>query len=364
MSKNEQKNQMGNKIPGKKASAEKYKKLYEFLLFDPLYKDMRNDAKILYCYLRDKVPYFENLTEEFESGMENTRSYRDEEGYIFIVADNTELELILNVTEPTLRTVKKELMTYGLLKRVPQPHQADRLYPLEPSQLTERWKHIEEFKKKRAERKEQNIAKREKRKEQNKAKEEANQKNLSEANQKNLSEAHLKNLGQIEPKSFKSNLSSEIEPNLSINDEEIEKLDVPVQLIKLLKENDGWMDHSISLGEIERNYKYHQETVSVEQYISAFEFALKQDEIGEFEKIMARNVEKQLEFKNNRQNYDSSNSKQEHLPDWFKEQKEQENQEQNESLEEVSPEQIQKEKEELQKSIKARSQKRKQESLI
>ena len=158
-----------------------------------------------------------------------------------------------------------------------------------------------------------------------------------------------------------SNKSNSLNNNLSIYEEEIEKLDVPVQLKKVLKENDRWMDHSISLGEIERNYKYHQETISVEQYISAFEFALKQEEIGEFEKIMARNVEKQLEFKNNRQSYDSSNSKQEHLPDWFKEQKEQEqgNQKQSESLEEVSPEQIQKEKEEILKSIKARSQKKK-----
>ncbi len=63
------------------------------------------------------------------------------------------------------------------------------------------------------------------------------------------------------------------------------------------------------------------------------------------------------------------NVKQEVLPEWFTKQKEQENSDsqesslENEQAEEVDPEHIQQEKDEILKSIKARSQKRKQESL-
>ncbi|GAA3332316.1 hypothetical protein GCM10020331_091980 [Ectobacillus funiculus] len=57
-------------------------------------------------------------TEANEQGMEGTRSYRDDSGYIYLLADNTELTYLFQISEPTLVKIKKELARYGLLEEV------------------------------------------------------------------------------------------------------------------------------------------------------------------------------------------------------------------------------------------------------
>ena len=64
MAKKEQVVKSGKRITGRKASADTFTPLYEFLLFDPTYREMKAKAKILYSFLRKKTLYFEKITEE------------------------------------------------------------------------------------------------------------------------------------------------------------------------------------------------------------------------------------------------------------------------------------------------------------
>src|SRR3954470_16672303 len=91
----QQKAEKGNRITGRKASAERYIPFNEFLLFDPLYREMNSKAKILYAFLRKKSMDNEEKTQKFEEGEEGfTKSYRDENGEIYVIADNSELSII------------------------------------------------------------------------------------------------------------------------------------------------------------------------------------------------------------------------------------------------------------------------------
>ena len=58
MAKKEQLVKSGKRITGRKASADKFIPLYEFLLFDPTYREMKDKAKILYSFLRNKDALF------------------------------------------------------------------------------------------------------------------------------------------------------------------------------------------------------------------------------------------------------------------------------------------------------------------
>ncbi|WP_312498077.1 hypothetical protein [Bacillus luti] len=151
------KNTQGTKISGKQATKDAYIKLFEFLMFDQNYRTLSPNAKILYSFLRNKINYFTTITKASELAMEEaaangetlkgTKSYRDSEGYIYCIADNTELEYLLNVAESTLTRIKTELHIAGLLLEVPTKNKANRLYPLEPSldDLQEKWQYIQEI---------------------------------------------------------------------------------------------------------------------------------------------------------------------------------------------------------------------------
>src|SRR5699024_10065476 len=136
----------GERINGRKANAEKYIPFYEFLMFDPLYREMSDRAKIMYCYLRDKTKYFEMQTQLYQQGVEGTKSYLDEDGDTYILADNTELMYLFNCAESTLIRTKKELAKYGLLEEISIKDKSNKIYPLKPKQLSEVWSHIEEIK--------------------------------------------------------------------------------------------------------------------------------------------------------------------------------------------------------------------------
>src|SRR5699024_6246010 len=205
--------EQGKRINGKRANAERYIPFYEFLLFDPLYRKMNEKGKILYTYLRNKVKYFEHENERYEQG-EGTKSYLDDEGNTFIIADNTELCYILNCTEPTLIKTKKIIAEYGLLEEVNRKNKSNQIYPLEPKTLSDNWNHIEEIKKNRIE-KAESDQKRRKGKKQGETRRKSGDlqnesygelKNLSHGDLKNLSSGDLKNLREIQTKNHKSNL--------------------------------------------------------------------------------------------------------------------------------------------------------------
>ncbi|GAB6425869.1 TPA: hypothetical protein ACOQ4I_003409 [Bacillus cereus] len=214
------KNAQGNKISGKQATKDAYIKLFEFLMFDQNYRTLSPNAKILYSFLRSKINYFTNITKAVEEAAANgedtsgTKSYRDEEGYIYCIADNTELEYLLNVAESTLSRVKKELHSAGLLLEVPVKDRANRLYPLEPKleDLQEKWEYIQDItelrsKKKEAaakrakihaEKKKQIAAEKKAQKQAEQQKKDSNTKNESYGNIENESYGNKQNESKLE----------------------------------------------------------------------------------------------------------------------------------------------------------------------
>ncbi|MDA2113113.1 hypothetical protein PDN20_28375 [Bacillus cereus] len=229
------KNKQGNKISGKQATKDAYIKLFEFLMFDQNYRTLSPNAKILYSFLRNKINYFANITTATELAIEEaaangetlkgTKSYRDSEGYIYCIADNTELEYLLNVAESTLTRIKTELHIAGLLLEIPTKNKANRLYPLEPSldDLQEKWEYIQEINelrekkqkaaaeraKKHAEKKRKLVAEKKATKLAEKQQKISNKQNESYSNKQNESYGNKQNESKLE-----LNLS-ELELNIS-----------------------------------------------------------------------------------------------------------------------------------------------------
>ncbi|MGG4306054.1 hypothetical protein ABEW59_25305 [Bacillus wiedmannii] len=229
------KNAQGNKISGKQATKDAYIKLFEFLMFDQNYRTLSPNAKILYSFLRNKINYFTNITTATELAIEEaavngetlkgTKSYRDSDGYIYCIADNTELEYLLNVAESTLTRIKTELHVAGLLLEVPIKNKANRLYPLEPSldDLQEKWQYIQEINElrekkktaaaeraqKHAEKKRKAVAEKKAQKLADKQKKNSNKQNESYSNKQNESYGNKQNESKLE-----LNLSK-LEPNIS-----------------------------------------------------------------------------------------------------------------------------------------------------
>jgi Replication initiator protein A (RepA) N-terminus len=331
--------QPGQKISGRKANADRFIPLHEFLMFDPVYRLMSEKAKLLYSYLRHKTQYFERQTEDHENGEEGTKSYRDDNGHIYCVADNTDLEYLLNSVETTVIRVKKELIKFGLLLEEKTQFQANRLYVLEPAKLADRWTYIEEIKKLRAEKKEKNKQKQEKLKNSKKTSgktsskqpKNGNSKNASYGNSKNASYGNSKNASKNKYHSLNSTSNSKKELHLSITVEEIKESNLP-DLLKTTLENeiDRLIYHNLSLSSIISNYELHKEQVTDALYKEALIFSLSHTEIIQnLSNIMAKNVNKQIEFATQRANAPKNaqkigykSTRKEALPDWFIEQQE------------------------------------------
>lgn len=135
----------GPKISGRKSNAASFSPSYDFLFEDPNFEYMNNNTKLLYNFLRKKLAKVERDQEEYNAG-EGTRSYLDEEGNIYCIADNAELMQHLKVGKTALIEYKKELAAYGLLTEVPQKDRSNRMYVNEPApeELAERWDRVGE----------------------------------------------------------------------------------------------------------------------------------------------------------------------------------------------------------------------------
>lgn len=307
----------GKKLSGKKVNAENYIQLFEFLMFDPIYRDLHDKAKILYSFLRNKAKYFEAQTEAYENGIENTKSYLDEDGYIYLLADNTELMYILNTSEPTLIKMKKLLHDYKLLNEVPIKDKANRIYILEPVSLSQEWTHIEEIKKLRAENQQLRIEKRKKLKEK-KVKEKEVQptlkveetvdntgdlKKLSRGDLKLLRYGDLKNLSKVRYKSFKKelNLFKHNLTNQPIIDE-IQEYKFPKLIeITLLNSIDRLVFHEIKILEIYKHYESMKDIYDTSEYNNTLYDVLNnvKDKISKFSSIMSNWLNNARKFKNN-----------------------------------------------------------------
>ena len=82
---------------------EKYYQLPQWLLTNEKYKDLSNNARIAYALLKDRNRY----------SIKN--HWFDADGNIYFIFTNKTLADMLNVTERTITSVKKELVTHRLL---------------------------------------------------------------------------------------------------------------------------------------------------------------------------------------------------------------------------------------------------------
>jgi len=328
----------GKRINGKEANAEKYIPLYEFLMFDPIYKAMSDRAKILYCYLRDKTKYFEMQTELHQQGM-GTKSYLDENGDTYILADNTELIYLFNCAESTLIRAKKELSKYGLLEEIKVKDQANKIYPLKPKKLSDVWKHIEEIKSLRAKQKEKRKkfhAEQKVKKESTEVSNTGNLQNESYGNLQNESYGNLQNESQIQPNHYKSNLIPLNNNLISSITEDIlyDNLKNKVLAASLKRLIDELNYHSINLNTIEKIYEKHSNRLNEKEYIFVLENVItyyfnKNEPIKNIELMLNKSLSNYIADK--LQDENTSQQKKEVIPDWFLQQKEEENKKESKS---------------------------------
>ncbi|MDA1828549.1 hypothetical protein ACIGIJ_26900 [Bacillus paranthracis] len=334
------KNAQGNKISGKQATKDAYIKLFEFLMFDQNYRTLSPNAKILYSFLRNKINYFTNITTATELALEEaaangetlkgTKSYRDSDGYIYCIADNTELEYLLNVAESTLTRIKAELHVAGLLLEVPTKNKANRLYPLEPSldDLQEKWqyiqeinelrekkkiaaaeraqKHAEKKRKAAAEKKAQKLADKQKKSSNKQNESYSNKQNESYGNKQNESKKEL-NLSELEPS------PSHLEPKyLSIinrlNNTDLHDTTKIVIQRNIDRLTDNKLDIIVDLFEL---YKTELSTVAFNAVIAR---VLKAEIKTSFRGLLEKSIKTEINAKSPESNNDAIRS--EMVPEW------------------------------------------------
>lgn len=335
----------GNRITGYSASATRYIQLNEFLLFDPLYREMKDKAKILYAFLKKKTVDNKDRTEKFEAGEEGfTKSYRDENGEIYVIADNSELSIILQCHPNRVKDQKDELKLYGLMDEVPQFQTASHLYLLTPQedQLTERWQYIEEIKELRHKTQEENKKKAEKSKEKKAQKKEEthnsqnvsyeihendNSQNVSYDNSQNVSYNNSQIVSKNQSKSFKSTLES-FKPTLNLS---IQESGLKDALKKTLEDRiDRLIEYKIKVSDIENHFNAVEEIYWISEY--NYVLACLLDQMTEKPKNFGAVMNNWLlrnrsEFNNipPKQNRSDKLVRTESLPDWFYETEEERN---------------------------------------
>ena len=89
-------------------TSDRFYALPKVLFENPIYEDMRLDAKVAYAMLKDRLDHsFKN-------------NWIDENGNIYLVYSNSNLMKILSCSKSTLLRIKKQLTEYGLIHEVQQ----------------------------------------------------------------------------------------------------------------------------------------------------------------------------------------------------------------------------------------------------
>lgn len=143
------------RIDDKKTSKELYFQLNQYLFYEPKYRKLSNNARVLYSILRDRYK-LSLLTSD------HTDTYTDTDGNIYCILDNTEISYLLTVSEPTAIKSKKELHAVELLDEEYVKDEANRLYVLEPELTTEQWTYrpeLDDLRKQKKEKKDERIKK-------------------------------------------------------------------------------------------------------------------------------------------------------------------------------------------------------------
>lgn len=108
----------------------KFTKLYKFLFEGTTYDNLPTKAKLLHSLLIER----QNLSKENakQNGLQS--QFIDEDGRLFSIYSNIELKQKLNISEPTLIKLKKQLIKFDLLEEIRiGSNQPNRLYPKKPN---------------------------------------------------------------------------------------------------------------------------------------------------------------------------------------------------------------------------------------
>lgn len=108
---------------------QRFTKLYKFLFEDPTYNKLPAKAKLLYALLTER----QNLSKANVKQNSIQSQFIDEDGRLFSIYSNKELTIKLNMSEPTVIKLKKQLIEFDLLEEVRLGrNQTNRLYPKKP----------------------------------------------------------------------------------------------------------------------------------------------------------------------------------------------------------------------------------------
>lgn len=108
---------------------QRFTKLYKFLFEDPTYNELPAKAKLLYALLTER----QNLSKANVKQNNIQSQFIDEDGRLFSIYSNKELTEKLNMSEPTVIKLKKQLIEFDLLEEVRLGrNQSNRLYPKKP----------------------------------------------------------------------------------------------------------------------------------------------------------------------------------------------------------------------------------------
>lgn len=108
---------------------QRFTKLYKFLFEDSTFNELPAKAKLLYSLLTER----QNLSKSNAKQHGIQSQFIDNEGRLFSIYSNDELTQKLNMSEPTVIKLKKQLATFGLLEEVRLGNnQPNRLYPKKP----------------------------------------------------------------------------------------------------------------------------------------------------------------------------------------------------------------------------------------
>lgn len=101
---------------------------YDFMLYNPNYRNMSNNSKLIYMFLRNSCTKWNHEEETAES----IKPMQDTEGNLFYLMEHLQaLQPILNIGEMETIQLTEQLIDYGLIQHERIKGQ-DRLYLLEP----------------------------------------------------------------------------------------------------------------------------------------------------------------------------------------------------------------------------------------
>ena len=111
-----------------KEKNQKFTKLHKFLFTDEKFKNMKSKSKLLYAIITER----QSLSLNDVKKNKDQSQFLDENKRLFSIYSNSDLKNLLNVSEPTIIKLKKELIRNGLLEEMRIANSCNRLYPKKP----------------------------------------------------------------------------------------------------------------------------------------------------------------------------------------------------------------------------------------